>query len=135
MQVSFTFTCQIDGKLIPIDSFPRSSVPSLSFKGPPIVKERIATRGPQILTTSTGLNRPFKGPGETFITPDKSSLRVCPLSRKSPTTPQIRPTSAPTKRLKIAPVSKARRSIATSKHSSDDESSASYSESEDDDSD
>lgn len=145
-QVSFTFTCQVDGKLTPIDSFPRSSAlystPSLQAKSfaSPVTRELRAPKTPPVLNgfskpgsnvfskpNSNGLSKPnSNGLNDSgFVTPPPKRPRGRPpLSRKSPATVlPVAPVSS-NKRPKTTAAQKTSKRTSASKSHSSDESSA-----------
>ncbi|KAG0596659.1 hypothetical protein M758_UG273900 [Ceratodon purpureus] len=146
-QISFTFTCQVDGKLTPIDSFPRTSspdiTPSLTARAfAPLVSREL--RAPKIPLTlngcTTGINNPNLNTSEGYgvVTPPaKTTLRgFPPSSRKSPATVLPRtPKAAPPskKRPKITITHKASKHMAASKHLSDESSASEYVSDDDED--
>lgn len=148
VQISFTFTCQIDGKLTPIDSFPRTSVlyttPSLTARAfaPPVTRELRAPKTPLTLNAcTTGFNKPSLNvsEGHGVVTPPaKTTLRgFPPSSRKSPATvlPRTPIAAPPKKRPKITIIHKASKHMAASKHSSDESSASDYVSDDDEDDD
>nr|PNR53914.1 hypothetical protein PHYPA_007589 [Physcomitrium patens] len=94
-QISFTFTCQIDGKLTPIDSFPRSSAlyttPSLKARACAIPVTR-TLRDPKISQTPNSFT---SGPSTNIreelgaVTTAQSILRGLPPSARKAEAPGI----------------------------------------------
>jgi hypothetical protein len=143
VQISFTFTCQIDGKLTPIDSFPRTSAlyttPSLTAKAfaPRVTRELRAPKTP-LNSCTTGFIKLSSNASEAVTPPAKTTLRgFPPSSRKSPATvlPRTPKAAPPKKRPKITITHKASKLMAASKHSSDESSASDYVSDDDDDDD